>query len=123
MFSQRGVLNLGHSLQDMREHQAPRSREPLEPASTARCGAAAGQAAGSDHQRFNHCALSGPGASFQPRAGIARHDAVAWGFARATDAYGVDIIQQCESLPIRRDGARVVGGTPRAGPSRRARSG
>ncbi|HEX4596230.1 MAG TPA: FAD-dependent oxidoreductase, partial [Burkholderiaceae bacterium] len=49
------------------------------------------------------------GASFQPRAGIARHDAVAWGFARAADALGVDIIQQCEVTGIRRDGGRVAG--------------
>lgn len=31
----------------------------------------------------------------QPRAGTARHDAVAWGYARAADALGVDIIQNC----------------------------
>ena len=36
------------------------------------------------------------GGFIQRRAGISRHDAVAWGFARAADAYGVDIIQQCE---------------------------
>ncbi|NIN39537.1 MAG: sarcosine oxidase subunit beta, partial [Gammaproteobacteria bacterium] len=35
------------------------------------------------------------GASLQRRAGVARHDAVAWGFARAADARGVDIIEQC----------------------------
>src|SRR3546814_6354919 len=36
------------------------------------------------------------GAVNQARAGTARHDAVAWGYARAADALGVDIIQQCE---------------------------
>jgi sarcosine oxidase subunit beta len=36
------------------------------------------------------------GGFIQRRAGISRHDAVAWGFARAADAHGVDIIQQCE---------------------------
>ncbi|MBX7146790.1 MAG: sarcosine oxidase subunit beta family protein [Alphaproteobacteria bacterium] len=36
------------------------------------------------------------GASFQKRAGIARHDAVAWGFARACSNYGIDIIENCE---------------------------
>ena len=36
------------------------------------------------------------GALLQRRGGIARHDAVAWGFARAADALGVDIIQNCE---------------------------
>jgi methylglutamate dehydrogenase subunit A len=36
------------------------------------------------------------GGLMQPRGGTARHDAVAWGFARAADARGVDIIQNCE---------------------------
>jgi len=36
------------------------------------------------------------GASWQARAGVARHDAVAWGYARAADSLGVDLIQQCE---------------------------
>jgi sarcosine oxidase subunit beta len=36
------------------------------------------------------------GGFLQPRAGTARHDAVAWGYARAADALGVDIIQNCE---------------------------
>jgi heterotetrameric sarcosine oxidase beta subunit len=49
------------------------------------------------------------GAMMQPRGGVARHDAVAWGFARAADARGVDIIQNCEVTGIRRDGDRVVG--------------
>src|SRR3546814_11800793 len=46
------------------------------------------------------------GASFQRRAGVARHDAVAWGFARAADRLGVDIIQNCPVTNIRtKDGA------------------
>jgi methylglutamate dehydrogenase subunit A len=49
------------------------------------------------------------GGLLQPRGGVARHDAVAWGFARAADARGVDIIQNCEVTAIRREGARVVG--------------
>ncbi|MEN9905714.1 MAG: hypothetical protein RLZZ555_2279, partial [Pseudomonadota bacterium] len=49
------------------------------------------------------------GASFQRRAGVARHDAVAWGFARAADALGVDIIQNCEVVGIRRENGAVVG--------------
>lgn len=36
------------------------------------------------------------GAMNQPRSGVARHDAVAWGFARAADRRGVDIIENCE---------------------------
>ena len=50
------------------------------------------------------------GALMQPRAGVARHDAVAWGYARAADARGVDIIQNCEVTGITRDGGgRVTG--------------
>ncbi len=36
------------------------------------------------------------GASLQRNAGVARHDAVAWGYARGADTRGVDIIQNCE---------------------------
>jgi sarcosine oxidase subunit beta len=42
------------------------------------------------------------GAALQRRGGTARHDAVAWGYARAADALGVDIIQNCEVLGFRR---------------------
>jgi sarcosine oxidase subunit beta len=47
------------------------------------------------------------GAALQRRGGVARHDAVAWGYARAADALGVDIIENCEVQDIRRgsDGA------------------
>ncbi len=49
------------------------------------------------------------GASLQRRGGVARHDAIAWAFARAADAYGVDIIQQCEVTGLNRDGGRISG--------------
>lgn len=45
------------------------------------------------------------GAAWQRRGGIARHDAVAWGYARAASALGVDIIQNCEVVAMRRDAA------------------
>ena len=47
------------------------------------------------------------GAALQRRGGVARHDAVAWGYARAASALGVDIIQNCAVTGIRRgaDGA------------------
>ena len=48
------------------------------------------------------------GAALQRRGGVARHDAVAWGYARAANALGVDIIQNCEVLEIRRDNAGAV---------------
>ena len=43
----------------------------------------------------------------QPRAGIARHDAVAWGYARAADRQGVDIVQRCEVTGFGIAGGRV----------------
>jgi len=49
------------------------------------------------------------GAALQRRGGVARHDAVAWGYARGADARGVDIIQNCEVQAIRREGDRVTG--------------
>jgi sarcosine oxidase subunit beta len=49
------------------------------------------------------------GATYQPRAGIAKHDHVAWAFARKADELGVDLIQDCEVTGIVKDGNRVVG--------------
>ena len=49
------------------------------------------------------------GATIQKRAGVARHDAVAWGYARAADALGVDIIQGCEVLDFLRENGKCVG--------------
>ncbi|HVH83501.1 MAG TPA: FAD-dependent oxidoreductase, partial [Steroidobacteraceae bacterium] len=50
------------------------------------------------------------GGFLQPRAGTARHDAVAWGYARAASRLGVDIIQECEVTGFVRNGAgRVTG--------------
>ena len=48
------------------------------------------------------------GAALQRRGGTARHDAVAWGYARAADALGVDIIENCEVTGIRRDAGGAV---------------
>ncbi len=58
----------------------------------------------SAESRFPIC-----GALFQGRAGTARHDAVAWGYARAADRLGVDIIQKCEVTGFLRDGEQIVG--------------
>ena len=50
------------------------------------------------------------GAALQRRGGTARHDAVAWGYARAADALGVDIIENCEVTAIRRSLTGAVEG-------------
>jgi len=107
MFSQRGVYNLGHSLQDMRDIARRVNANRLN---------------GIDGELLDgaqvkeripiiniDCRYPVLGASFQPRGGVARHDAVAWGFARAADARGVDIIQNCAVTGIRREGDRVTG--------------
>ena len=50
------------------------------------------------------------GAALQRRGGTARHDAVAWGYARAASALGVDIIQNCEVTGLTRDASGAVNG-------------
>ncbi len=108
MFSQRGVMNLGHNLQDMRDIYRRSNANKLN---------------GIDSQvltpeqikeivpimNMDNCRYPVLGASFQPRGGVARHDAVAWGYARGADARGVDIIQNCEVTGIRRENGAVVG--------------
>ena len=49
------------------------------------------------------------GGLLQRRGGTVRHDAVAWGYARAADSRGVDIIQKCEVTGFRTSGGRVTG--------------
>lgn len=59
---------------------------------------------------LDQCRLPILGGSVQERAGIARHDAIVWGFARGADAYGVDIIQNAEVTAIRRGSDGGVSG-------------
>ncbi len=49
------------------------------------------------------------GALWQARGGTGRHDAVAWGYARACSDMGMDIIQQCEVTGVRSEGGQVTG--------------
>lgn len=56
------------------------------------------------------------GAVYQARAGTARHDAVAWGYARGADSLGVDIVQQCEVTGYLWDEGRIVGVETTRGP-------
>ena len=109
MFSQRGVLNLAHNLHDMRElsRRVNANRlngidsEILTPAEIKERVPILNTSPDSRYPVL--------GASLQPRGGTARHDAVAWGFARGADARGVDIIQNCEVTGIRRSGGKVAG--------------
>ena len=56
------------------------------------------------------------GALYQARAGTARHDAVAWGFARAASALGVDIVENCEVTGLAVEGRRIRGVRTSRGP-------
>jgi methylglutamate dehydrogenase subunit A len=58
------------------------------------------------------------GGLFHPRGGTARHDAVAWGYARAADRRGVDLIQNCEVTGIDIQNGRVTGVQTTRGPIR-----
>ena len=49
------------------------------------------------------------GGLLQPRAGTARHDAVAWGYARGADRLGVDILENCEVLGFVKESGRITG--------------
>ncbi|MGI9271653.1 MAG: sarcosine oxidase subunit beta family protein [Woeseiaceae bacterium] len=109
MFSQRGVYNLGHNLQDMRDIERRVSANRLN-------GIDAEVVTAEQIKKNIPLIDTSPtarypilGASLQRRAGVARHDAVAWGFARAADALGVDIIEQCEVTGINRSDGQVTG--------------
>lgn len=56
------------------------------------------------------------GGFMQRRGGTARHDAIAWGYARAADRLGVDIIQNCAVTGLAREGARITGVETARGP-------
>ena len=109
LFSQRGVLNLAHTLGDVRE-SVRRVRanqlngvdaEWLDPQQVKEVCPIVNI---SDDIRYPVM-----GATYQPRAGIAKHDHVAWAFARQADAMGVDIMQNCEVTDIVVEGGRVTG--------------
>ncbi len=109
MFSQRGVLNLAHNLHDLRELKRRVNANNLN-------GIDSEILSPSDVKAFvpiinvnQNARYPILGASLQRRGGTARHDAVAWGFARAADERGVDIIQQCEVTGIKQDRGKVVG--------------
>lgn len=107
MFSPRGLLHLAHNMHDMQEigrrGNAIRlngiDSEFLSPAQV------------KEMVPFINldCRYPVMGALLQPRGGTARHDAVAWGYARATDAMGVDIVQNCEVTGFRIEDNTVTG--------------
>ncbi len=109
MFSQRGVMNLGHNLQDMRDIYRRSNANKLNGIDSEILTPDEIKRKVPIMNTSNDARYPVLGASFQPRGGVARHDAVAWGFARAADARGVDIIQNCEVTGFIQEDGAVVG--------------
>ncbi len=109
MFSPRGVLNLAHSPGQMDEYAergnamrlAGGDAELLDRDQVARLNP------GLDMSRNARFPIEG--GLLQPSAGTARHDAVAWGYARGADRLGVDILENCEVTGFLREGDKVAG--------------
>src|SRR5471032_442042 len=107
MFSQRGVFNLGHTLQDMRDIERRVNANLLNDIDAQVLSAAEVKDRIPLINASNSARYPIMGASFQPRGGVARHDAVAWGFARAASNLGVDIIEQCEVTGLNVEGGHI----------------
>ena len=121
MFSQRGLVFLAHSEHEMHEiqrrgnaiHMNGIENELMTPGQVRRMVPGINV-----NGRFPVM-----GALLQRRAGTARHDALAWGFARAADCLGVDIIQGCEVTGFDIRGGKVRGVTTSLGNIRAERVG
>lgn len=108
-FSQRGVLNLAHTLQDVRDSVRRVEANRLNGV----------DAEWVDPQQVKElCPIINigddirypvMGGTYQARAGIAKHDWVAWAYARRASELGVDLIQNCEVTGFVMDGDRVTG--------------
>ncbi|QIZ33961.1 sarcosine oxidase subunit beta family protein [Saccharopolyspora sp. ASAGF58] len=116
LFSQRGVLNLAHTEQEVRDSRRRVfanqlngvDAEWVEPAGIAELCPILNLA---DDIRYPVL-----GATLQRRGGIAKHDHVAWAFARKADEMGVDLVQGCEVTGFETDGDRVTGVQTSLGP-------
>ena len=109
MFSQRGVMNVAHTLHDVRElkrrwHANRLNDIDCEWLNTKQVKEFCPIINTSPNIRYPVL-----GATLQRRGGTARHDAVAWGYARGADAMGVDIIQNCEVTNININNGQVTG--------------
>ncbi len=108
MFSPRGVLNLAHT-ESQRDQYFRRGNQMLlngidaEWMTREEVARFVPHLDCSENTRFPIL-----GGLMQRRGGTARHDAVAWGYARAASSLGVDIIQNCEVKGLVREGNRIV---------------
>src|ERR1700722_41718 len=107
MFSQRGVLMLAHNLHDVQSLKRHIYANRLNGVDNEWLTPEEAKAFCPPLNVSKTIRYPVIGAALQRRGGVARHDAVAWGYARAADARGVDIIQNCEVTGLRRgpDGA------------------
>ncbi|HEX7388782.1 MAG TPA: sarcosine oxidase subunit beta family protein [Acidiphilium sp.] len=110
MFSQRGVLMLAHNVHDEQVFKRHVHSNRLNGVDNEWLTAEQAKAFCPPLNIAPGMRYPVLGAALQRRAGTARHDAVAWGYARAADALGVDIIQNCEVTGIDRDASGKVTG-------------
>ena len=108
MVSQRGVLNLIHS-DAQRDADARRGNAMRLHGVDAELLDVAGVRRIAPFLDFDNARFPIRGGLLQRRGGTVRHDAVAWGYARAADLLGVDIVQNCEVTGIRRERGAVTG--------------
>jgi sarcosine oxidase subunit beta len=107
MFSQRGVLMLAHTVHDVQSFKRHVYANRLNGVDNEWLTPEQAKAFCPPLNISPDIRYPVVGAALQRRGGVARHDAVAWGYARGADAMGVDIIQNCEVTGIIRgpDGA------------------
>jgi sarcosine oxidase, subunit beta len=109
MFSQRGVFNLGHTLQDMRDIERRVNANNLNGIDAFVLNGAEVKAKIPLLETSNSARYPVLGASWQPRAGVAHHDALARGFARAANRLGVELIENCEVTGMDVEAGRIKG--------------
>ncbi|MCE8519718.1 sarcosine oxidase subunit beta family protein [Ruegeria pomeroyi] len=117
MHSQRGILNLFHS-DGQRDAAARRGNMMLSQGDDAILLGREELRAKVPFLNFDDQRFPLYGALYHPRGGTARHDAVAWGYARGADSRGVDLIQNCEVTGIDVENGRVTGVQTVRGPIR-----
>lgn len=108
MVSQRGLLMLFHS-DGQRDAFARRGNAMLLQGDDAQLLDREGLRALVPYLDYDQTRFPLHGALLHPRGGTVRHDAVAWAYARAADARGVDIIENCEVTGFDMEGGRVTG--------------
>jgi sarcosine oxidase, subunit beta len=109
MLSQRGILNLAHSPTDMEMAVRTVNAMQINGIDAELLSAQGARAMVPLYNDKPDARYPIFGGVVQRRAGTARHDAVAWGYARAADTLGVDIIQNCEVTDFLIEGGRCRG--------------